>query len=236
MSVDVTEFLNELKHSLEISKEFEVAAMPARQMKIDADLKAGRITEDEAKERREYILRIANDVQSCMIKERIMANIIFPTLKEIAEVNGFNLYERFIVSTDILGKFREWSFNVYLKNKKWAYLGITLKFVNDGKKFLYGLLSGETEELEKSKLNKHLPKIKEYIKEEAKKYGYESENTHFLIYKEALWKMWELLGNLENTKAEEFSIEIENMKREFENIIRELFEIGELLEGKLKEG
>jgi len=239
MSIDITGFLNDLKRSMEVSKRFAEDAMPARQMAIDADLKAGRITEEEAKERRKYLLRIENDGEIPMIKEELMARIIFPTLKEIAEANGFNLYKSYVVSTDILGKFGEWSFKAHLRNKKWEYLRISLKFISNGKNFLYGLLSDETMELEKSKLNKHLPKIKEDIKEEIKKYGYESENTHFLIYKETLWKMWEqmweLWENWENTKVEEFAIEIENMKREFESIIKELSEIGERLEGKLRE-
>lgn len=44
----------------EVSARFTLDAMPGKQMSIDADLNAGLITDDEARERREYINREAN--------------------------------------------------------------------------------------------------------------------------------------------------------------------------------
>jgi len=224
-----------LNDVMQIQKDFErmdIAAakfvldeMPGRQMAVDADLEAGRITKEEAKKRRRDIMQEVDYMCSGIKKIYIEKNIFFPPLKEIAEANGFNFDEEFVEPDNFNRQFGDWFFNIYLKKEEWKYLRIAIKYIADGKDFLYGLLNKEAVNLEK-----------EYIKEEAKKYGYEIDNAYFLMYKETLSKKWsaaEVKTSFVETLLSKNGRE--KLKSEFETIIKELSEIGERLEGKLQQ-
>ena len=73
----------------EVAARFTLDAMPGKQMAIDADLNAGLIDEDEAKRRREELIREANfygamDGASKFVKGDAIAGIIITTVNIIA--------------------------------------------------------------------------------------------------------------------------------------------------------
>jgi hypothetical protein len=173
------------------------------------------------------------------VKKRIVEEKFLTPLKEVAKLEEFE--ELYINLFGQESYFKGWqTFDISLKRERWKYLGITLKSVGKGKGFLYGLLSNEGVELEKSKLAKHMLKIEEEVKEIAKKSGYDGccyndKNEHwFLLYRYKNNSLWE---NWADTKDffTKILFGIEGMNSEFKRVIKELSEIGDRLEAKLKE-
>lgn len=179
------------------------------------------------------------------VKKRIMEKIL-ALLKEIAMDRGFELKRNFYSNcgdnyTDYFKcDFKENGFDIWLyKNEEeWKYLAICLQFRGNGKGFHYSLNSRESKNnlhlnLEDSGLKDKLKEIEDEVKK-AKESGYKDSNYGWsVLYKEGpLWENWE-----DNPKFFTGVISeggMEKMKNEFRNVIKELSEIGNRLEEKLK--
>ena len=175
------------------------------------------------------------------VKKRIVEEKFLTPLKEVAKLEEFEELD-----IDIHGQesyFKGWNtFDIGLKRERWNYLRIALKSIGQGKGFLYGLLSNEGVELEKSKLVNHMSKIEEEVKEEAKKSSYDgccynNKNEHwFLLYRYKNNSLWENWADTKDFFTKIFSENgIEGMNSEFKRVIKELSKIGDRLEAKLKE-